>query len=97
MKEVHMYPPIPEQLSFRLKSSMYKLKSIDEIIPPCLTPFVTHKLVEHVLPQRTNILCREYQKTSNLIMNNGTPFLIILLNSNQWSIRIFKYTRKNVL
>ena len=41
MKEVPMYPPIPEQLRFRLKSSMYKLKSIGEIIPPCLTPFVT--------------------------------------------------------
>ena len=61
-----MYPPIPEQLSFRLKSSMYKLKSIGEIIPPCFTPFVTQKLVEHVLSQRTNILWREYQKTSNL-------------------------------
>ena len=55
-ERVPMYPPIPEQLSFRLKSSMYKLKSIGEIIPPCLTPFVTQKLVEHVLPQRTNIL-----------------------------------------
>ena len=56
MKEVPMYPPIPEQLSFRLKLSMYKLKSIGEIIPPCLTPFVTQKLVKHVLPQLTNIL-----------------------------------------
>ena len=50
-----MYPPIPEQLSFTLKSSMYKLKNIGEIILPCLTPFLTQKLVEHVLPQRTNI------------------------------------------
>ena len=48
--------PIPEQLSFRLKSSMYKLKSIGEIIPPRLTQFATQKLVEHVLYQRTNIL-----------------------------------------
>ena len=54
MKEVPMYSPIPEQLSFRLKLSMYNLKSIGEIIPPCLTPFVTQKLVEHVLPKRTN-------------------------------------------
>ena len=43
-----MYPPIPEQLSDKLKSSMYKLKSIGDIIPPCLAPFVTQKLTEHV-------------------------------------------------
>ena len=53
MKEVPMYPPIPKQLSFRLKSPMYKLKNIGEIIPPCLTPVATKKLVEHVLPLRT--------------------------------------------
>ena len=51
----NMYPPIPKQFSFTLKLSMYKLKSIGKIIPPCLTPFVTQKLVEHVLPQRIDI------------------------------------------
>ena len=51
-----MYPPIPDQLSIKLKSFMYKLKSIGEIIPLCLTPFVTQKLVEHVSSQCTNII-----------------------------------------
>ena len=51
-----MCPPIPEQLSFTLKSSMNKLNSIGEILPPCLTQFVAQKLGEHVLHQRTNII-----------------------------------------
>ena len=51
-----MYPLIPEQLSVKLKSFMYRLKSIGDIIPPGLTPFITQKLTEHVSPQRTNIL-----------------------------------------
>ena len=71
-KKSYVYLQIREQLSLKLKSSMYKSKSIGEII--CLTPFATQKLMEHVLPQRTNIFLREYQKNSNLIMNNCAPF-----------------------
>ena len=39
----NMYLKMPEQLSAKLESCMYKLNNIGEIIPPCCTPFVTHK------------------------------------------------------
>ena len=42
-----MHLIMQEQLSIKPKSSMYKLNSICEVIPPCLTPVATPKLVEH--------------------------------------------------
>ena len=74
-----MYPPIPEQVNLKLKSPMYKLRRIGDIIPPCLTPFVTQNLTEHVSPQRKNILWPEYQIASSLITNKGTPLLLLPL------------------
>ena len=47
-----------------------------EIIPPCLTPLPTRKSAEVQLPHGTHIFWCVYQKSSNLIINNGTCFLI---------------------
>ena len=57
-----MYAPILEQLSVELKSSMYKLNSIGEIIPPWLTPF---------LPQKNG---SDVERFCSLFLNNIAKF-----------------------
>ena len=74
------YPSISELFKAMLRSSMYILNKMREIIPPCFTPLATVNCVEIVVPQRTtNFLCVQ-QKHNSLITNKGTHFLTNLSN-----------------
>ena len=58
------------------------LNNVGETIPPCLTPLPTRKSDEVELPHRTHIFWCVDQKSNNLIINNGTSFLINLTNNS---------------